>query len=249
MQGKHAMRKDRIAIGLLLMTIVARLGSADTLELADGSILEGDFVGSSNGIIMFNTGDSVEAYPEDQVVGIFLSEGVATAQAIAAAPSRPALYVPAGTRLVVRMIDTVDSKRHGAGHKFRGQLEGALVVDGTTMVPRGTFLYGTVTAAKSSGRMAGSAEMAMEFTDIMIDDQLYPIATGGLAAQSSGEGGRTVGRTARAAAVGGLIGGSSGARTGAKVGVGVSLLTSGSSINIPAGTLLETELRVQLNID
>jgi len=243
------MRKFSITGGTVLLSFLAGICVADTLELADGSFLEGDFVGSSNGIIMFNTGDSVEAYPEDQVVGIFLSEGVETAQAMAAAPSRPALYVPAGTRLVVRMIDTVDSKRHRAGHKFRGQLEGALVVDGTTMVPRGAFLYGTVTAAKSSGRMAGSAQMAMEFTDIMIDDQLYPIATGGLAAQSSGEGGRTVGRTASAAAVGGLIGGSYGARTGAKVGVGVSLLTSGSSINIPAGTLLETELRVQLNID
>lgn len=243
------MHKFLITVGVVLLTLLARAGMADTLELADGTILEGDFVGSSNGIVMFNTGDSVEAYPEGQVVGIFLSEGVATAQAIQAAPSRPALYVPAGTRLVVRMVDTVDSKRHGAGHKFRGQLEGALVVDGTTMVPRGTFLYGTVTSAKNSGRMVGSAEMAMEFTDIMIDDQLYPIATGGLAAQSSGEGGRTVGRTARAAALGGLIGGSSGAKTGAKVGLGASLLTSGSSINIPAGTLLETELRVQLNID
>ena len=48
---------------------------ADTLELADGTILQGDFVGTSNGIVMFNTGDSVEAYPEIQVVGIFLSDG------------------------------------------------------------------------------------------------------------------------------------------------------------------------------
>lgn len=52
----------------------------------------------------------------------------------------------------------------------------------------------------------------------------------------------SVGRTARAAAVGGLIGGSSGARTGARVGVGTSILTSGSSINIPRGTILGTTL-------
>ena len=90
--------------------------------------------------------------------------------------------------------------------------------------------------------MAGSAELTMEFTDIMIDDQLFPIRTTALSAQSGGEAGRTVGRTARAAAVGGLIGGSSGARTGARVGVGASLLTSGASINVPRGTLLETTL-------
>ena len=89
----------------------------------------------------------------------------------------------------------------------------------------------------------------MEFTDIMIDDQLYPVSTDGLVARTGGEGGRTVGRTARSAAIGGLIGGSSGARTGAKVGAGASLLTSGQSLNIPAGTLLETALRVPLHID
>jgi len=48
--------------------------------------------------------------------------------------------------------------------------------------------------------------------------------------------------------MGGLIDGKSGARTGMKVGAGVSLLTSGESINIPAGTLLETSLRVALTV-
>jgi hypothetical protein len=69
-----------------------------------------------------------------------------------------------------------------------------------------------------------------------------------LSAQSGGEAGKTVRRTARAAAIGGLIDGKSGARTGMKVGAGVSLLTSGESINIPAGTLLETNLRVALTV-
>jgi hypothetical protein len=89
----------------------------------------------------------------------------------------------------------------------------------------------------------------MEFTDIMIDDQLYPFATEGLAAQTDNEAGRTVGRTARSAALGGLIGGSSGAKTGAKVGLGASILTGGGSINVPAGTLLETSLRVPLHVN
>jgi hypothetical protein len=151
--------------------------------------------------------------------------------------------------MVIRMADSVDSKKHGAGHRFRGQLEGALVVDGVTMVPRGTILYGTVTEASKSRRAFGRSSMSIEFRDIMIDDQLFPIVTGPLVAQTDNEAGKTVGRTARAAALGGLIDGSSGAKTGAKVGLGVSILTSGSSINIPAGTLLETELAVQLNID
>jgi len=96
--------------------------------------------------------------------------------------------------------------------------------------------------------MAGSADLTMEFTDIMIDDQLFPITTAELRAQGGNEAGQTVRRTARAAAVGGLISGSSGAKTGAKVGAGASILTSGSSLSVPADTLLETNLSAPLQV-
>ncbi len=231
-----------------MAVLAAGLLFADTLELADGTLLEGDFVGSSNGIIMFNTGDSIEAFPESEVVGIFLSAGVNQAEALMVANNTGQVTVPAGTRLVIRTSDTIDSSRHGAGHRFRGQLEGALVIDGVTVAPRGTFVHGRIAQAQQARRVAGSSELTVEFTDIMIDDQLFPISTGALSAQTGNEAGRTVGRTARAAAVGGLIGGSSGARTGARVGVGASILTSGASVNIPRGTILETTLSAPLTV-
>ncbi len=228
--------------------IVAGPLQADTLELADGTLLEGDFVGSSNDIVMFNTGDGIEAFPESQVVGIYLSAGVNTASAYAAGPSPAYVTVPSGTRLVIRLSESIDSNRHSAGHRFRGQMEGALVVGRVTVAPRGTFVHGRITQAKQAGRVAGSSELTIEFTDIMIDDQLFEISTSGLTAQTGGEAGRTVGRSARAAAIGGLAGGSSGARKGAKIGAGVSILTAGASINIPAGTIVETRLAQELRI-
>ncbi len=220
---------------------------ADTIELADGTLLEGDFIGSSNGIVMFDTGDSIEAFPESKVVGIFLSEGIETA-AMLANESSGQITVPSGTRLVIRTSDAIDSSRHSAGHRFRGQLEGALVVDGVTVAPRGTFVHGRIASASQAGRVAGSAELSAEFTDIMIDDQLFPISTGSLSAQTGAEGARTVGRTARAAAIGGLAGGSSGARTGARIGAGAALVTRGASVNIPRGTIVETTLRTPLTV-
>jgi len=212
---------------------------ADTIELADGTLLEGDFIGSSNGIIMFDTGGGIEAFPESKVVGIFFSSGVATREEETAA----SVTVPTGTRLVIRTIDTIDSSRHSVGHRFRGQLEGALVVDGVTVAPRGAYVHGRITQANQSSNLAGT------FTDIVLDDQLIPISTGDLGVQAENEGGRRLaGRTARAAAVGGLMGGSSGARRGARVGVGASIIASGreSSINIPAGTIVETTLSAPL---
>ncbi len=122
------------------------------------------------------------------------------------------------------------------------------MVDRVTVAPKGTFVHGRIAQAKQAGRVAGSSELTIEFTDLMIDDQLFEISTSGLTAQTGGEAGRTVGRSARAAAIGGLAGGSSGARKGAKIGAGVSILTAGASINIPAGTIVETRLAQELRI-
>ena len=254
-----------------LLTALAALSAvaisavfADTIELADGTLLEGDFVGSSNGIVMFNTGDGIEAFPEAEVVGIFLSDGVAT-RAAAAPPPTPAaapaqakkptpppapttVTIPAGTRLVLRTSDAIDSRRQQAGHRFRAQLESAIVIDGITAVPRGAFVHGRITQASQGGRAVGSSSMSIEFTDIMINDQLFEIATEGMQAKTGNEARKTAGRTARTAVIGGLIGGRSGARTGAAVGVGASILTSGASINVPAGTILETRLRVPVTV-
>ena len=149
---------------------------------------------------------------------------------------------------MIRMSETIDTKRHSAGYRFRGQLESALVVNGITAARRGTTVYGRILGASQSGRLAGSSDMTIEFTDLLVDDQMHSMRTQGLKAQGKNEAGRTAGRTARAAALGGLYGGSSSAKKGAKVGLGAAILTSGSSINIPAGTLVETNLATALNL-
>lgn len=234
-----------------LVAVSVATAFADTLELADGTLIEGKLVGTSNGIVMFNTGEDIEAYPEANVVGIFLSGGVATREAktgAAASPAASGVTIPSGTRMVLRMVEGIDTRRHQVGHRFRAQLEGAMVVDGITAVPRGAFVYGRITQARQSGRAVGSSEMAIEFTDIMIDDALYEIATEGMQAKTGNEAANTVGRTARAAAIGALISGKSGAKTGAAVGAGASLLIGGTSINVPAGTILETRLRVPVTV-
>ena len=231
----------------LASALLALTANADTLELANGGLLEGKFIGSSNGIIMFDAGGGIEAFPESEVVGLFFSSGVETAEKYLA-EALTSITAPAGTRLVIRTTDEVDSRRHGAGHRFRGQLEGAIVIDGQTLAPRGAFVHGRITQASQAGRVAGASELVVEFTDIMIDDQLIPIRTGDLSAQTGGEAGRTIGRTARAAAIGGLIDGRSGARTGARVGAGASILTRGASISIPRGTIVETRLDAPLMV-
>lgn len=234
--------------------------ASDTVELYTGTILEGEFTGISNGIMMFKTGGGVEAFPLDHVVAIYFSAGVERAGALARAseaatnavqapvPAPATLTVPAGTRLVLRMSDTVDSSRHRDGHRFRAQLESALVVDGVTVVPRDTILQGRVVSAQQAGRARGSAELSIQISDVMLNDQLHPIVTGELSARTQNEAGNTLRRTARGAAIGAMFDGGSGARTGAAIGASVSLVTRGQQINIPSGTILETSLTVPLTV-
>ena len=232
-----------------LATLATGIALADTIELADGRLLEGDFVGSSNGIIMFNTGEGIEAFPEDEVVGLFFSSGVETAIEIADNEiDSNQITVPSGTRLIIRMSDTVDSSRHSVGHRFRAQLDGAIVIDGVTVIPRGTQLQGQITGQQQARRAVGSSQLSLTFTDVILNDEFIPISTGAMSAQTGGEAGRTLGRTARAAAIGGLANGSRGARTGAAIGAGASLLTSGASINVPRGTIIETNLAAPLTV-
>ncbi len=117
------MIRIKIALIATMALISAAASMADTLELANGEVHEGSFVGSSNGIIMFDTGAGIEAFPQDQVVGVFFSSGVATAEATIAAPEPSAVTVPSGTRLMIRTTEAVDSSRNGVGHRFRNVLD------------------------------------------------------------------------------------------------------------------------------
>jgi hypothetical protein len=108
-------------------------------------------------------------------------------------------------------------------------------------------VYGIISQEKKSGRLVGKPSLALTFTDILLNNQMKPIQTSSVKAVTESTTKTTVGRTARFAAIGGLANGSSGAKDGAKIGLGLSLLTSGNSINIPTGTLLEFQLAAPLN--
>jgi len=165
------------------------------------------------------------------LLAVFVSQGTIAA-----------VTVPAGTSFLVRTSQELNSSKVSAGHRFTARLEADLVADGQVVATRGSTVYGIVTQAKKSGRLAGKGSISFTLTDIMINNQMKPIVTTEVAGESANTAGRTAGTTARAAAIGGLIDGSSGAKTGAKVGVGASLLTRGNSAAIPAGSLLDFRL-------
>jgi outer membrane lipoprotein SlyB len=167
-----------------------------------------------------------------------------------AAQSKKKVTVPAGTRILIRTVDAIDSTKQKTGYRFTATLETNLQVDDTVVAPRGTTLYGRLAEASSAGRMSGSSELQLELTDIVINGTSYPLLTSTYEVKGKGEGGNTakkvVGGAGLGALIGGIAGGGKGAGIGALAGAGagtaVAASKKGQQLQIPSETLLEFRL-------
>jgi hypothetical protein len=192
-------------------------------------------------------------------VGVLLNwvGDVSTAQALpppqvnSMPPQANAISLPAGTRILVRLSEPLSSVNQRVGGRFTGRLETNLMSVGEVAAPRGTTVHGKVTSAESAGRMAGGSELALELTDIVINDTAHPIMTNTYQLQGQGRGGattRSVGIGAGlGSVVGALAGGGRGAAIGAAAGGGLGTASAaggrGQEVNFTQGSLLEFRLQ------
>lgn len=176
--------------------------------------------------------------------------------ASAAQQSKKRVTVPAGTRVLVRMVDSIDSSKQKKGYRFTATLEANLQAEDVVIAPRGTTVYGQLTDAASAGRMSGSSELVLELTDINIKGTNYPLLTSTYEIKGKGEGGNTakkvVGGAGLGALIGGLAGGGKGAGIGALAGAGagtaVAASKKGEQLQIPSETLLEFRLQQPVSL-
>ena len=63
--------------------------------------------------------------------------------------------LPAGTNLVIRMIESVDSETNRVGQTFRASMDQPVMVDGQTVIPRGADAVVKLVDAKESGKLTG----------------------------------------------------------------------------------------------
>jgi hypothetical protein len=173
------------------------------------------------------------------------------AQPAAAPQSTKKITVPAGTRILIRTVDPIDSSKQKTGYRFTATLETNLQVDSTVVAPRGTTVYGKLTNAASAGKMSGSSELTLELTDIVINGTAYPLLTDSYDLKGKGEGKNTAKKVVGGAGLGALIGGIAGGGKGAGIGVAagavggtaVAATKKGQQLNIPSETLLEFRLQ------
>jgi hypothetical protein len=167
-----------------------------------------------------------------------------------AAQNTNTVTVPAGTRILIRMIDSVDSSKQTTGYRFTASLETNLQVGNVLVAPRGTTVYGQLASASSAGRFAGSSELTLELTDIVMNGSAYPLLTSTYEVKGSGEGSKTAKKFIGGAGLGALIGGLAGGGKGAGIGVlagaagGTAIAASkkGEQLSISRESLLEFRL-------
>jgi hypothetical protein len=176
------------------------------------------------------------------------------AEAQVSAPIK--VTVPAGTRILVRMIDSVDSSKQQAGYRFTASLETNLQADDAVAAPRGTTVYGRLANAESAGRMSGGSNLTLELTDIVINGTAHPLMTSTYEVRAEGKGKKTarriVGGTGLGALIGGIAGGGTGAAIGAVAGAATgtvaSAATEGKQVSVPSESLLEFRLAAPVTL-
>ncbi len=241
-----------------LLSLAALSTRADVLELKNGQTLNGKYVGGTAGTIRFETSSGVQAVETAQALALTFTGGAAAAApttmapapaaaapAPAAAPAATSVTIPAGTTLLVRMVDPVSS-RDPQGKRFTTTLETDLAVGGQVVAKAGTKAYGRVQSAQQAGRFVGQSKLDLRLTELAVGPNLVPLMTSGYADAGS----RSIGKTAKGAAAGAAIGAIAGdAGKGAAIGAVASGVKKGESLSVSPGALLEFQLQQPVTVN
>jgi hypothetical protein len=236
---------------MFLISMVGALAWCDTLELKNGSVIKGTYVGGSETEISFRVGSSVQQYAVSDVASLKFDARESAAAAPPGFASRPtdskslasaaepaerpahidtqaavrhavrSVTIPSGTRLLVRTIDAVDSDKNRPGDKFSASLEEALYIDQNIVAPKGSSVYGRLEQAQQSGQLTGKAQLRLSLTGIVINGQTVPLSTGDYELSGSSRGASTAKKVGGGAALGAVIGAIAGGGKGAAIGAGV----------------------------
>lgn len=191
------------------------------------------------------------------------------APATSPSPSQPAsttdtLAVPAGATLSLTLLDSLDTRSNRAGDHAHFTVQEDLWVASDLAIPRGSSVRATLVRVKRPGRLAGRAEIRLQFDELILADGttlplhaelrragFYDIRQGS-EGRVKGEGGK--GRDAAAVAhgsvqgtiLGAAVGGKKGAAYGSVIGASIGLINvimeRGPELELPAGMRMDVEL-------
>jgi hypothetical protein len=193
------------------------------------------------------TNTSVAVIPPDQV-------------SIAPEPERPKapeppkerhMTIPAGTMIPVRMIEPISTESDHVGQTFKASIDGPVVVNGETVIPRRADAFVKVVEAKGSGQLTGKPELKVQLDSILVDGKRYTIDSNVFLREGESQTKQTAKKAGLGAligaGIGAIAGGGKGAAIGATVGAGGGVAVEAASKNEQA--TIESETRIDFRLE
>lgn len=261
-------KANQLLATITLGLVFAVAAAADTLELKNGKVVQGKYLGGTQAVLRFEINGEVQTFSTNDVVALTFTgrsgtavpmvapapmsaPSTAPAAALVSNPAGGDVTIPAGQSLLVRMIDGVDSSKNHVGDVFHASLETDLTIGNTIVARKGTDVYGRLANAEKSGTFSGKSELQLELTRMVIDGKDYPVVSSDYTLQGKGQGAATAKKVGGIAAAGAIIGAIAGGGKGAAIGAaaggatgaGVQVLTKGQQVKVPSETLLEFRLQ------
>jgi hypothetical protein len=139
-------------------------------------------------------------------------------------PEERVISVPAGTPVTVRLQTAISSASSRPGDFFDAVIDEPLVVEGQTIVSRGTPVRGKVTVARRSGRLHHPGELGLTLVSLNLQGQDIPVETAHTYFKAKSHKKRNLtligGGTGAGALIGGIASGGTGLLIGSAIGGG-----------------------------
>jgi hypothetical protein len=177
--------------------------------------------------------------------------------------------LPEGTRISLQLNNGLSTKANSEGDTFKAIITEPVNIGDQVVIPKGSYVTGSISRIQRPGRFKGKAEMTLLFQsvsirgraqDLPIVASLVDVEKVGINMEGTIEGESSEGRDAArvltptliGAGIGGLTGGRKSAGIGAGVGAIVGLATvftsRGKDIEIPLGSAMDIVLDKALTI-
>ena len=174
-------------------------------------------------------------------------------------PAEPAprrlVIVPAGTPLVMSLVEELSTSKNQGGDPFRGTLSQTVVINDQTVLPAGTSVSGTVTRVYTP--KAGKAHMWLELKQAELPSgAVYNLHTNTMELVANPSTEHDLEKVAAGGVaggiLGGIIGGGKGALIGAAVGAGagtaVAVATRDKNVRLESGQKLQFVLTESMRV-
>jgi type IV secretion system protein VirB10 len=214
-------------------------------------------------------------------IWVVLLAGMAAAQsspapdaaAPSAEPEKPALTIPAGTKIPLSLKQAISTKTVKNGDPVYAETAFPFVLNERIVIPAGTYVQGKIERVQRGGHIKGRAELLIHFTS-MVYPNGYTVMLGGSVENTpgaektsmkdsegtirqdsdAGKKAETAASTATTGAViGGIVRGAKGAGIGAGIGgvagLAVGMLSRGADVRLEPGTSIEMEIQREVTVD